>query len=87
MNDKELSPLARQLLGQSGHVQMFTQTEFDESLALAKAEIMMVAIETTKKAIAIEREECAQVAERLSHSTGDFIASAIRNRLVKVKQL
>ena len=31
-------------------------------MALAKAEIMMVAIETTKKAIFIERQACAEVA-------------------------
>ena len=31
-------------------------------MALAKAEIMTVAIETTKKAIFIERQACAEVA-------------------------
>lgn len=29
MNDNELSPLARQLLGGSGAVTMYTQKEFD----------------------------------------------------------
>lgn len=59
---KELSQLARTILGGAGHITTFTQAEFDEALALAKAEIMMVAIETTKKAIFIERQACAEVA-------------------------
>ena len=37
---KEMSQLARQLLGSSGAVTLFTQQEFDEALAVAKAEIM-----------------------------------------------
>jgi hypothetical protein len=60
---KELSPLARQLLGTNNHVQFFTQQEFDEALALAKAEMMTVAIQTTKHAIAIENEACAELAD------------------------
>ena len=61
---KELSPLARQLLGTNNHVKFFTQQEFDESLAMAKAEMMTVAIQTTKHAIAIENEACAELAEQ-----------------------
>ena len=34
---KELSPLAKQLLGGSGHIEVFTQAEFDDALAVAKA--------------------------------------------------
>ena len=41
---KELSPLARSLLGNNGAVKFFTQQEFDDALALAKAEIMTIAI-------------------------------------------
>lgn len=59
---KELSQLAKTILSGAGHITTFTQAEFDEALALAKAEIMMVAIETTKKAIFIERQACAEVA-------------------------
>ena len=47
----EVSQLARQILSGGGHVTLFTQQEFDEALAIAKAEIMTVAIETTKRAI------------------------------------
>ena len=60
---KELSPLARQLLGTNNHVKFFTQQEFDEALAIAKAEIMAVAVQTTKHAIAIENEACAELAD------------------------
>jgi hypothetical protein len=63
---KELSPLARQLLGSAGHIQVFTQSEFDEALVMAKAEIMQVAIETTKQAIFIERQECAKIVQALA---------------------
>lgn len=62
----ELSPLARQLLGNSGAMKFFTQAEFDDALALAKAEIMAVAIETTKQAIFIERKACADVCKHLA---------------------
>jgi hypothetical protein len=40
----------------------FTQDEFNKALGEAKAEIMAVAIQTTKQAIFIEREACAQMA-------------------------
>jgi hypothetical protein len=63
---KELSQLAKTILSGAGHITTFTQSEFDEALALAKAEIMMVAIETTKQAIFIERQECANVVKALA---------------------
>jgi hypothetical protein len=59
----ELSNFQKQFLAGSGHVQVFTQKEFDEALNLAQVEIMAVAIETTKQAILIEREECAKLAD------------------------
>ena len=51
----------RFLLGSQGQT-LFTQKEFEEALAQAKAEIMAVAIETTKQAIMIERQACAEMA-------------------------
>jgi hypothetical protein len=86
---KEMSQLARQILSGGGHVTMFTQAEFDEALALGKAEIMKVAIETTKQAIHIERQACAEVCKRLAEQEDEgelsqslFDASiAIMNRL------
>ena len=62
-SNAELSPLARQLLGNSGVMKLFTQNEFDAALTKAKAEIMAIAIQTTKQALYIEREECARILE------------------------
>jgi len=87
---KELSPLAKQLLGGAGTIELFTQSEFDDALAVAKAEIMMVAIETTKRAILIERDECAKIAEEyidgLERNYSEIIADAIRNRIPSQRQ-
>lgn len=80
---KELSQLAKTILGGAGHITTFTQTEFDEALVLAKAEIMQVAIETTKHAIMIERDECAKIAEAEGHSE---VAEKIRNRIPTQRQ-
>jgi hypothetical protein len=52
----------RFLLGQGAGQTLFTQKEFEEALAQAKAEIMAVAIQTTKQAIFIERQACAEIA-------------------------
>lgn len=80
---KELSQLAKTILGGAGHITTFTQTEFDEALVLAKAEIMQVAIETTKHAIMIERDECAKIAEAEGHQD---VADKIRNRIPTQRQ-
>lgn len=93
---KELSQLAKTILGGAGHITTFTQSEFDEALVLAKAEIMQVAIETTKHAIMIERDECAKIVEESYKTTtpGDSIpadwlltlAEQIRNRIPSQRQ-
>jgi len=83
----EMSQLQRQLLSGGGGVTLFTQQEFDEALAVAKAEIMAVAIQTTKQAILIEREECAKIVEEWSDGVTDpeskakEVAELIRNRI------
>ena len=80
MEKKELSPLARQLLGGSGAVKFYTQQEFDATLAIAKAEIMTVAIETSKRAILIERKECSRlVAELANQEDEGEVATALMN--------
>lgn len=76
--DAELSPLARQLLGNSGAIKLFTQTEFDAALREAKAEIMAIAIQTSKQAIAIERNACADLALEWSQ---EELSEAIRHRM------
>lgn len=67
MNDFQKSFLARGT-GQT----LFTQKEFDDELAVAKAQIMQVAIETTKTAIALEREECAKIIDGLAETATSF---------------
>jgi hypothetical protein len=92
--NKELSPLARQLLGSSGAVKFFTQQEFDAAMTIAKAEIMTVAIETTKKAIYIERQACAEVVQKLADEEDEGetcsalknAAEAILNRIPSQRQ-
>lgn len=89
----------RFLLGQGAGQTLFTAQEFEAALAQAKAEIMAVAIETTKQAILIERDACAEIAhnmekarhEAVGHPTaGDFtksdIAEAILNRIPSQRQ-
>jgi len=90
---KELSPLARSLLGNNGAVKFFTQQEFDDALAIAKAEIMTIAIETTKRAIMIEREECAKILEvemgeqdTAVRGVLEMLAERIRNRIPSQRQ-
>jgi hypothetical protein len=77
---KEVSQLARQLLGTTGAVEFYTQQEFDATLAIAKAEIMTVAIETSKRAILIERKECSRlVAELANQEDEGELATALMN--------
>lgn len=80
---KEMSQLARQLLGNAGAAKFYTQEEFDDSLTIAKAEIMTVAIETSKRAIMIEREACAQLCDAMELPE---VAEAIRNRIPSQRQ-
>jgi hypothetical protein len=75
---KELSQLARQLLSNGGAVDFYTQKEFDRALLEARSEIMAIAIQTTRQAIAIEREECARLADETEQHE---LAMAIRQRL------
>ena len=77
---KELSQLAKTILSGAGHITTFTQSEFDEALVLARAEIMTVAIETTKTAIKIEREACAElVAELAAKEDEGEVSTALKN--------
>ena len=77
---KELSQLARQILGANGHMKLYNQQEFDESLAIAKAEIMTVAIQTSRQVIMIERQACADIAIALADAEDEGeTATALRN--------
>lgn len=68
----------RFLLGQGAGQTLYTEKEFGEALAQAKAEIMAVAIQTSKQAIMIERRACAEMAEVAGHIE---LAQQILNRI------
>jgi hypothetical protein len=74
----ELSDFQKKFFAQGTGQTLFTAKEFEEGMAQAKAEIMAVAIQTTKQAIGIEREACAQIAEQAGF---DELAQAIRTRM------
>ena len=74
----ELSDFQKKLFAQGTGQTLFTAKEFEEGMAQAKAEIMAVAIQTTKQAIGIEREACAQIAQQAGF---DELAQAIRSRM------
>jgi len=83
----ELSDFQRKFIfsGEGVKVTLFTQKEFDEALTKAKAEIMAIAIHTTKQAIAIERQACAEVVQALSEEMDEgVVAVALRNAAIAV---
>ena len=65
---------------------LFTQNEFDKALGEAKAEIMAVAIQTTKQAMFLERRACAQMLLDMADMTQNVeVATVLReasNQLV-----
>jgi hypothetical protein len=75
----EMSDFQKQFMSRGTGAKLFTQTEFDEALTMARAEIMAVAIETTKTAIMIEREACATLADNCTNI--EELGEAIRNRI------
>lgn len=81
MSKPELSPLARQILGHSGTVQLFTQKEFDQALEEAKAEIMAFAIDAARQAVALENEACAKLADECLNI--ETLGETIRARMLK----
>lgn len=91
---KEISQLQQKILTESGAVKFFTQQEFNEALTMAQVEIMHVAIETTKQAILIEREACAQIVldQAIVEDEGEIctalrdVAELIRNRIPSQRQ-
>ena len=76
----ELSDFQKRfLLGGTGQT-LYTQKEFDESLAQAKAEIMAIAIETSRKAVMIERQACAELVNKLADEEDEGeLCTAMRN--------
>lgn len=94
MSKVDLSDFQKRfLLGQGAGQTLFTAKEFEESLAQAKGEIMAIAIQTTKQALLIERDECARIleeemAEQDTAVRGvlEVLAERIRNRIPSQRQ-
>ncbi len=86
MSKYDLSDFQKAFLAKGTGNNLFTQQEFDEALAVAKAEIMAIAIETTKTAILIEREACAEVVERLADEEEEGeVCTALKNAVAAIK--
>ena len=59
---------------------LFTQDEFNKALTEAKAEIMSVAIQTTKQAMFLERRACAQMLLDMADMEDEgAVCTALRN--------
>ncbi len=94
MSKVELSDFQKRfLLGQGAGQTLYTDKEFNEALAQAKAEIMAIAIQTSKQAIMIERDECARILEEemLEQDTAvrgvlEILVERIRNRIPSQRQ-
>jgi len=92
---KELTDFQKKFFARGTGATLFTQEEFDEALALARAEIMQIAIDTTKTAISIERDECAKLVDAMRKGLDgadvpmvldvalEQLATQIRDRLTK----
>jgi predicted lactoylglutathione lyase len=66
-------------MGNAG-VKFYTQQEFDTELTLAKAEIMTVAIETSRRVVLLEREACAELLLKLAEEEDEGeVATALKN--------
>ena len=83
MSKVELTDFQKRFFAQGTGQQLFTAKEFEDALAQAKAEIMAVAIQTTKQALLIERDACAEMAEADGHTD---LAERIRNRIPSQRQ-
>ena len=85
----EMNDFQKQFFSKGTGGTLFTQREFDDALALAKAELIMHAIEATKYAVIIERDECAKLVDSAADSEDEgetctalrTAAEAIRNRI------
>lgn len=59
---------------------LFTQDEFNKALSEAKAEIMAVAIQTTRQAMYLERRACAQMLMDMADADDEgVVCTALRN--------
>ena len=81
MSKVELSDFQKRfLLGTGAGQTLFTEKEFMETMAQAKAEIMAIAIQTSKQAVMIERQACAEIVMNLASQEDEGeICTALKN--------
>lgn len=89
MSKVELSDFQKRfLLGQGAGQALYTEKEFAEALAQAKGEIMAIAIQTSKQAVFIEREACAEMvmqeADEMEKDGKKDVADAMRDLANKI---
>lgn len=95
----DMSDFQKQFLAKGVGNKLFTQEEFDGELQAAQAEIVAMAIQATREAVVIEREECAKIVEEFTKKLGDEtegrhalmiplqeLSEAIRNRIPTQRQ-
>lgn len=90
----EMSDFQRKFFAHGLGNKLFTEQEFMEALAVAKAEIMAVAIQTSRQVVFIERAACAELVDDLAtkEDEGEVCtalrnaAEAIRNRIPEQRQ-
>ena len=82
----EMSDFQRKFLAHGLGQKLWTQEEFDSHLAEAKAQIMAVAIETSRTAIMIEREACAELVDNLATQEDEGeTCTALKNAAEKIR--
>lgn len=87
MSKGEMSDFQKAFLAKGTQSTLFTQKEFDEALAFAKAEIMAMAIEASKTAVIMEREACSRIiAEWKEELDPISMAKAILERIPEQRQ-
>ena len=87
MKKVELSDFQRKFLSMGTGQKLFTDVEFEQALTQAKAEIMAVAIQTSKQAVFIEREACADLIRAWADDLDkEKMADAIINRIPSQRQ-
>ena len=81
MSKIELSDFQKRfLIGTGAGQTLYTDKEFQEALQQAKAEIMAIAIETSRQAVMIERQACADVVlELASEEDEGEVSTALKN--------
>ena len=84
--NKPMSDFQRQFLARGTGQQLFTEAEFNKKLSQKMAEIMAVAIDTSKTAVMIEREACAEVVQCLADLENEGeTCTALKNAVEAIK--